>query len=144
MSIDTYTFLKIFHIISVVFWFFLLFSISRNLILFSKLENDTAKKTVAKLLGNLYGKKAIPLMILSWCTFIGFLAFEPSLMKKGFVHLKLTLVIYVTIYHHIIGLKAKKVGKGQKVSIHLPQIKRLEIVTFIVFILLVFSGVLKF
>ena len=135
--------IKSVHVLSMTSWIFVLIMMSQALKSYHKLGNEYPEMLKTKM-KSLYQKVAIPLMILGWVSFISFLLINPNYLKSGYVHTKLLLVVYITVYHHVVGLKAKKIGSGKTVSLNLRLLNQLEVFTLLVFVVAVISGVVKF
>ncbi len=101
-----YLWMKAFHIIGVVVWFAGLFYLVRLFVYHAEasLEPEPAQ-TILKKQYQLMEKRLFKIIAVPgmWVTVVmagGMLTLEPSLLKSGWLHLKLAFVLLLIGYHH--------------------------------------------
>ena len=140
---DSYLIYKSLHLISVISWMAGLLYLPRIFVYHSE-NNETSSvseifKTMEK---KLYFFIMYPAMILSWLFALIMLHKNLSLLSAGWMHMKITLVVFLTAYHFYLGscLKQFKNDNNSKSS-RFFRITN-EIPT-ILLILIVFLAILK-
>lgn len=99
---------KAFHIIFMVTWFSGLFYVPR-LFMYHAMATDTLGKARFKVMERkLYYYITTPGAVLTALFGLWLIALNPSYMAMGWLHLKLTLVILLIIYHIYLGILLKK------------------------------------
>lgn len=99
---------KAFHIIFMVTWFSGLFYVPR-LFMYHAMATDTLGKERFKVMERkLYYYITTPGAVLTAVFGLWLIAFNPGYMAMGWLHLKLTLVILLIIYHLYLGILLKK------------------------------------
>lgn len=142
---DSYSLIKTIHIISVILWFSSLVALSQIVRLLLKHNSDTnIKESLIK-----YGKAnyfgfAVPAMLLVLITGILNIIQNPLFLKQGWMHVKLTLVIFFLFYHHFLGGILKKFIKNKEVNNTEGSIKKLNLISLILLLIIVLSAVVKF
>ena len=140
---DTYLIYKSLHLIPVISWMAGLLYLPRIFVYHSENTNTSLISEIFKTMEKkLYFFIMYPAMILSWLFAIIMLHNNPSLLSEGWMHMKILLVIFLTIYHFYLGscLKQFKNDTNSKS----PKFFRItnEIPT-ILLILIVFLAILK-
>lgn len=111
-------YIKALHIISFVGWFAALFYGVRLLIYHTEANSlpDNERKVLQAqytiMEQRLWKYIATPAFIATWVFGLWLLMVQMDFMKEGWMHTKLTLVLLLTGYHHIIQSRMKKIGKG--------------------------------
>ena len=140
---DTYLIYKSLHLISVISWMAGLLYLPRIFVYHAE-NNETTSvsedfKTMEK---KLYFFIMYPAMILSWLFALIMLHKNTALLLAGWMHMKILLVIFLTIYHFYLGFCLKqfkndnnsKSSKFYRITNEIPTI---------LLILIVFLAILK-
>ena len=99
-----YTF-KALHIIGFVSWFAGLFYLARLFVYHveanerSEIERDILQAQYQIMASRLYKIITNPAMMITWTFGIAMLVANPEYLKGGWLHVKLTLVVLLTVYH---------------------------------------------
>ena len=140
---DTYLIYKSLHLISVISWMAGLLYLPRIFVYHAE-NNDTESvsevfKTMER---KLYFFIMYPAMILSWFFGLIMLHKNSALLSVGWMHMKIVLVIFLTIYHFYLGhyLKQFKNNKNYKSS---KFFRITNEIPTILLILIVFLAILK-
>lgn len=110
--------LKTIHIIGYVAWFAALFYLVRLFVYHAEaLDKPTDQSNVltrqyALMERRLFSMIATPAMVLTLIGGIGMLVINVGYFKLGWMHIKLTLVILLIIYHHLCIPMMKKLQEG--------------------------------
>ncbi|NND08545.1 MAG: protoporphyrinogen oxidase HemJ [Saprospiraceae bacterium] len=110
--------LKTLHIIGFVAWFAALFYLVRLFVYhaeaFDKVGDASTilARQYALMERRLFSMIATPAMVLTLIGGIGMLIINPGYFKLGWMHLKLTLVVLLIIYHHLCIPMMKKLQDG--------------------------------
>lgn len=108
-----YLWIKAFHIIAVVAWFAGLFYIFRLYVYHIETESDEVKKTLEVMERKLIRIIMNPAMIVAWCLGLTLIAMQwPGIMKQGWLHAKLLLVLLLSGYHGYASAVRKKLANG--------------------------------
>lgn len=119
LLISNYLWLKAFHIIAMVCWMAGLLYLPRIFVYHAQAGNtaaisDTFKTMEYKLLRYIMN----PAMIATWVIGLLMIFAFPSVFEQGWMHAKLTLVIILTAYHHMLGRWRKRFEKGENTHDH--------------------------
>lgn len=114
-----YLWYKAFHLIGVVVWFAGLFYLVRLFIY--HVEADAEPEPARSILKNqyqimekrLYNIITTPGMVVTAAMAVGILTTNPSLLKSGWLHVKLAFVVLLIGYHFYCGYLMKKLEKGE-------------------------------
>ena len=114
-----YLWFKAFHLVGIVVWFAGLFYLVRLFVYHAEareqphpargiLENqyELMEKRLYKII-------TTPGMILALAMAIGLIYTEPEILKSGWMHIKLGLVVLLLAYHHYCGRIMKRLAKGE-------------------------------
>ncbi|GAA4328492.1 CopD family protein [Mucilaginibacter gynuensis] len=113
-----YDYIKAIHIIFVVCWMAGLFYIVRLFIYHTEAQDksDVEKKILSAQFEDMERKLwyviAVPSMIITIAAGITMLVLVPAWLHQGWMHLKLTFVLGLVVYHHICQSKMKQMRKG--------------------------------
>ena len=141
MSHNAYVWLKALHIISVISWMAGLFYLPRLFAYHAETKANSDKaKTFETMERRLLRIIMNPAMILTWVFGIWILFIVPGWLQEGWLHAKLTLVIFLTIYHHLLGRWRKDFLNGTnkhsakfyKIMNEVPTVLMIGIVIFVV------------
>jgi protoporphyrinogen IX oxidase len=114
-----YYWFKAFHLIGVVVWFAGLFYLVRLFVYHAEAEAqpEPAKsilKTQYEIMEKrLYDIITTPGMIVTVAMAIGLISTEPEILKSGWLHIKLSFVALLLLYHFYCGRIMKKLEKGE-------------------------------
>jgi putative membrane protein len=114
-----YYWFKAFHLIGVVVWFAGLFYLVRLFVYHAEAEAqpEPAKsilKTQYEIMEKrLYDIITTPGMIVTVAMAIGLISTEPEILKSGWLHIKLSFVALLLLYHFYCGRIMKKLQKGE-------------------------------
>ena len=114
-----YYWFKAFHLIGVVVWFAGLFYLVRLFVYHA--EANQEPEPAQSILKNqyeimekrLYSIITTPGMIVTVVCAIGLISTEPEILKSGWLHIKLTLVLLLIGYHHYCKRIMKQLAKGE-------------------------------
>ena len=140
---DSYLIYKSLHLISVISWMAGLLYLPRIFVYHSENNETNSVSEIFKTMERkLYFFIMYPAMILSWLFALIMLLKNSSLLSAGWMHMKIFLVLFLTIYHFYLGscLKQFKNDNNSKSS-RFFRITN-EIPT-ILLILIVFLAILK-
>ncbi|RCH54290.1 protoporphyrinogen oxidase HemJ [Mucilaginibacter hurinus] len=113
-----YDYIKAIHIIFVVCWMAGLFYIVRLFIYHTEAQQKPEPaRTILSDQFEIMERKlwyiiAIPSMLLTIAAGITMLVMQPVWLKFGWMHIKLTFVLLLVVYHHICQSKMKQMRKG--------------------------------
>lgn len=114
-----YYWFKAFHLIGVVVWFAGLFYLVRLFVYHAEAEAQTEPaKGILKaqyeiMEKRLYNIITTPGMIVTVAMAIGLISTEPEILKSGWLHIKLSFVALLLLYHFYCGRIMKKLEKGE-------------------------------
>lgn len=114
-----YYWFKAFHLIGVVVWFAGLFYLVRLFVYHAEAETQTEPaKSILKaqyeiMEKRLYDIITTPGMIVTVAMAIGLISTEPEILKSGWLHIKLSFVVLLLVYHFYCGRIMKKLAKGE-------------------------------
>lgn len=112
-----YTF-KALHVVGFVSWFAGLFYLARIFVYHVEAndremaERDVLQKQYNIMAARLYRIITNPAMMITWTFGIAMLFMNPEYLKGGWMHVKLTLVVLLTGYHHYCKRIIKKIEEG--------------------------------
>lgn len=114
-----YYWYKAFHLVGVVVWFAGLFYLVRLFVYHAEAnqEPEPAKSILKKqyelMEKRLYDIITTPGMILTVVMAIGLISTEPEILKSGWLHAKLGLVVLLLGYHHYCKRIMKRLASGE-------------------------------
>lgn len=114
-----YYWFKALHLIGVVVWFAGLFYLVRLFVYHAEAEQEPEPaKTILKkqyelMEKRLYNIITTPGMIVTVSMAIGLISTEPDILKSGWLHIKLTFVALLLLYHFYCGSVMKKLAQGE-------------------------------
>ncbi|MDA3967271.1 MULTISPECIES: protoporphyrinogen oxidase HemJ [Helicobacter] len=95
-----YFYIKVFHIISMVSWMAMLFYLPRLFVYHAENKDNKGFCDVVKIQEyKLFAFIGYPALIATIASGIGLIVLDPSIMKGGFMHAKITLVLILLAYH---------------------------------------------
>lgn len=102
-------YLKAFHIISMVCWFAGIFYLPRLFVYHAMSEDTPSQDRFALMERKLYRGIMTPAMIATWGFGLSMIALAPSVyLSQGWLHVKLALIICLTVYHLLCGQFRKR------------------------------------
>ncbi len=104
----TYLWIKAFHIIAVVCWFAGLFYLPRLFVYHAQSSDSISQERFSIMERKLYRGIMHPSLIATLALGISMLYMNPALLKMGWMHIKLTLLLILIIYHFSLGSEYKK------------------------------------
>ena len=114
-----YYWFKAFHLIGIVVWFAGLFYLVRLFVYHAEAsQQPEPAQTILKdqyqlMEKRLYSIITTPGMLLTVAMAAGLIYTEPEVLKSGWLHIKLALVVVLIGYHHFCGRIMKKLAKGE-------------------------------
>lgn len=112
-----YLWIKSLHIIAVICWMAGLFYLPRLFIYHTQAEIGSDKSETFKVMERKLLKYIMnPAMVASWVFGIWMLVENPALMTGGWFHVKASAVMFLTIYHHLLGSFRKKFEQDKNVQ----------------------------
>ncbi len=114
-----YYWFKAFHLIGVVVWFAGLFYLVRLFVYHAEANQEPEpaqsilKKQYEIMELRLYNIITNPGMIVTIAMAIGLISTEPEILKSGWLHIKLALVLVLIGYHHYCKKLMKQLAKGE-------------------------------
>jgi len=115
----SYYWFKAFHLIGVVVWFAGLFYLVRLFVYHAEAsQQPEPAQTILKnqyqiMEKRLYNIITTPGMIVTVSMAIGLLSVEPEILKSGWLHIKLTFVALLLIYHFYCGRIMRRLETGE-------------------------------
>lgn len=143
-----YYWFKAFHLIGVVVWFAGLFYLVRLFVYHAEAEQESEparsilKKQYELMEKRLYSIITTPGMILTVAMAAGLIYTEPEVLKSGWLHIKLTLVVLLIGYHHYCKRIMKKLAQGE-CKLNGQQFRALNEAPTIMLVLIVLLAVFK-
>ncbi|VEG12974.1 protoporphyrinogen oxidase HemJ [Moraxella cuniculi] len=102
-------YLKAFHIISMVCWFAGIFYLPRLFVYHAMSEDTPSQDRFSLMERKLYRGIMTPAMIATWGFGLSMIALAPSVyLSQGWLHIKLALIICLTVYHLLCGQFRKR------------------------------------
>ena len=114
-----YYWFKAFHLIGIVVWFAGLFYLVRLFVYHAEAsQQPEPAQTILKdqyqlMEKRLYSIITTPGMLLTVAMAAGLIYTEPEVLKSGWLHIKLALVVVLIGYHHFCKRIMKKLAKGE-------------------------------
>jgi putative membrane protein len=114
-----YPWFRAFHIIGIVVWFAGLFYLVRLFVYHAETaEKSEPAKTILKdqyeiMEKRLFNIITTPGMIVTVLMAIGLISTEPEVLKSGWLHIKLTFVALLLLYHFYCGYLMKKLAQNK-------------------------------
>lgn len=114
-----YYWFKAFHLIGVVVWFAGLFYLVRLFVYHAEANQEPEpaqsilKKQYELMELRLYNIITTPGMIVTVVMAIGLISTEPEILKSGWLHIKLAMVLLLIGYHHYCKRLMKQLAKGE-------------------------------
>ncbi|MEM7106073.1 MAG: CopD family protein [Bacteroidota bacterium] len=111
---------KALHVVGFVAWFAGLFYLVRILVYHVEaFEKEDPEKSILIKQFNLmewrvYKVICNPAMMITWTFGLGMLFLQKTYLELGWMHLKITLVFLLTVYHVYTKIMIKKMEKGEK------------------------------
>ncbi|HEY9842692.1 MAG: protoporphyrinogen oxidase HemJ [Candidatus Sericytochromatia bacterium] len=108
-----YLWIKAFHVMAVVAWFAGSFYIFRLFVYHIEASSQEVKDTLAVMERKLIRLIMNPAMIISWVLGLSLIALQwPGIMKQGWLHVKLLMVLLLSAYHGYAAMTRKQLEKG--------------------------------
>ena len=114
-----YLWFKAFHLIGIVVWFAGLFYLVRLFVYHAEAKEQPQpvrgilEKQYELMEKRLYNIITTPGAIVTVAMAIGLISTEPEILKSGWLHIKLGLVVLLLAYHHYCGRIMKQFAKGE-------------------------------
>ena len=111
--------LKALHVIGFVAWFTGLYYLGRLFVYHAEAgqkpanERDILQKQYQHMMKRVYKILCNPAMMLTWTFGIAMLALNPSYFKMGWLHIKLTLLVLLLVYHVYSKSMIRKMESGK-------------------------------
>ena len=99
----TYLWVKAFHIIAVVCWFAGLFYLPRLFVYHAMSSDSVSKERFVIMERKLYRGIMHPSLVATLGLGLAMLYMIPALLKMGWMHVKLTLLVFLIAYHFSLG-----------------------------------------
>jgi len=112
-----YDYLKAFHVIAIVAWMAGLLYLPRLFVYHADIESGSKTSETFKIMeGRLYRYIMNPAMMAAWVLGLTLLWANPTLLERGWMHVKLTSIIILTVVHVIYKnfLKRFSADKNEK------------------------------
>lgn len=112
-----YLYIKAFHIVVLVSWMAMLFYLPRLFVYHATHRDNADFVEIVKLQEiRLFKFIGMPAMVLTLATGVAMIALSPSLLKPAdsgiWLHIKLTIVLLLVVYHFACGYFIKTLGNG--------------------------------
>ena len=114
----TYLWLKAFHIIAVVCWFAGLFYLPRLFVYHAQSTDSISQERFSIMERKLYRGIMHPSLIATLALGISMLYMNPGLLKMGWMHIKLTLLVVLILYHFSLGVIYKRFAQRLNTKSH--------------------------
>ena len=114
----TYLWLKAFHIIAVVCWFAGLFYLPRLFVYHAQSNDSISQERFTIMERKLYRGIMHPSLIATLVLGLSMLYINPALLKAGWMHIKLTLLIVLIMYHFSLGVIYQRFAQGLNKKSH--------------------------
>lgn len=114
----TYLWLKAFHIIAVVCWFAGLFYLPRLFVYHAQSNDSISQERFSIMERKLYRGIMHPSLIATLLLGLSMLYINPALLKAGWMHIKLTLLIVLIMYHFSLGVIYQRFAQGLNKKSH--------------------------
>ncbi len=134
----TYLWIKAFHIIAVVCWFAGLFYLPRLFVYHAMSNDTTSQERFVIMERKLYRGIMHPSLVATLGLGLYMLYMNPALLKMGWMHVKLTLLVLLIIYHFSLGVIYRRfaAGTNQKGHVFYRWFNELPVLFLIVIVLL--------
>ncbi|MFN3714640.1 MAG: protoporphyrinogen oxidase HemJ [Alcanivoracaceae bacterium] len=113
-----YLWIKAFHLIAVVTWFAALFYLPRLFVYHAMAEDQISRERFKVMERKLYRGIMTPSMIVVLVLGGWLLYLNPGLMKQGWMHAKLALVLLLVGYHHVCLVYLKRFAADANTRSH--------------------------
>lgn len=114
-----FDYLKAFHVISMVCWFAGIFYLPRLFVYHAMSEDSVSQERFTVMERKLYRGIMTPAMMATWAFGLIMIANAPGIyLSQGWLHVKLTLVLLLTLYHLSCGHFRKKLLSNPKYKSH--------------------------
>lgn len=112
--------IKAFHLITIITWFAALFYLPRLFVYHAMSEDDSSQQRFKIMERKLYRGIMTPSLVGVILTGVGLLSFYEAgqLIETGWLHIKLTLVALLIIYHLICGRHLKRFTENRNKHSH--------------------------
>ena len=117
-----YLWIKALHLIAVFAWMAGLFYLPRLFVYHAAPELSNDSDMMLKIMERRLLKAIMnPAMILAWIFGILLLIYQMNIggFAQGWLHLKLTAVVFITIFHHILAYHSKQFEKNMNTKSHI-------------------------
>ncbi|GAA3959986.1 protoporphyrinogen oxidase HemJ [Allohahella marinimesophila] len=114
----TYLWLKAFHIISMVSWFAALFYLPRLFVYHAETADTLGSERFKVMERKLYRGIATPAMVATLVFGFALMSQNAAVMKMGWMHAKLMLIVILIGYHLACGSLMRKFAADQNVRTH--------------------------
>jgi len=143
MLLSLYLWLKAFHIIAVVAWFAGLFYIFRLYVYHIETQSEDVAKTLEVMEQKLLRIIMNPAMITAWILGISLIAARwPQIMREGWLHAKLLLVLLLSGYHGYAAVVRKQLLAGT-CKLSSRQARLINEIPAVILVLVVLLAILK-
>lgn len=137
---DHYLWIKALHIISIIAWMAGMLYLPRLFVYHAEAEkgselSETLKVMERKLLRIIMN----PAFSLAWVFGIAMMVANPDLFQQGWFHVKLTAVILMSVYHHVLARWRKKFAADENTRPHGFYRKMNEVPTVLMIIIVLMA-----
>lgn len=134
----TYLWIKAFHIIAVVCWFAGLFYLPRLFVYHAMSSDKASQDRFIIMERKLYRGIMHPSLVATLLLGVYMLYMNPALLKMGWMHVKLTLLVLLIAYHFSLGTIYRRfaAGTNQKGHVFYRWFNELPVLFLIVIVLL--------
>ena len=109
-----YSTLHAFHIIAVVSWFAALFYLPRLFVYHTENQHNKDRTEMLEVMERRLHKAIMnPAMMATWVLGLSLVYLNPYWLEGGWLHVKITLVVLLTLYHVSLGHYRKKLASGE-------------------------------
>ena len=116
---DWYLVTKSLHVVSVISWMAGIFYLPRLFVYHAEAEKGSVQSETFKVMERRLLRAIInPAMIATYVFGAWMLYLTPGWLSQGWLHAKLTLVILLTVYHHMCGAQRKRFASGSNTRSH--------------------------
>ena len=141
-----YLYVKALHILGFVTWFGSLYFLVRLMIEHRRTQGSSDDGSwvnhLSKMEVSTYRFICNPAMMLTWIFGIAMIALQPELMKQGWLHIKLTLVVLLTIYHLVVKRRMIALNSSEK-PISIGSLQWLNAISVLLLIAIVMVAVYR-
>ena len=101
---EYYLWIKTLHVVAVISWMAGLLYLPRLFVYHVDADKGSEMSETFKIMERrLYRYIMNPAMIVTWLAGLALLHVQPAWMSAGWMHAKLTLVVLMTVFHHMLG-----------------------------------------